>query len=61
MKYRFGPCAVVTVFTPQSLHRPIATELRAAIAASFRSGLPVEPERVKFAFLKTDPENSEIN
>jgi hypothetical protein len=56
---RFGPCAIVTVFSSSSILRPIATELKAAIAASFRSGLPVEPERIKFSFVKTDAANSE--
>ena len=56
---RFGPCAVVTVFSSSSILRPIATELKAAIAASFRSGLPMEFERIKFSFVKTDAVNSE--
>mmetsp|Transcript_36309 Transcript_36309/g.75912 ORF Transcript_36309/g.75912 Transcript_36309/m.75912 type:complete len:117 (-) Transcript_36309:217-567(-) len=57
---RFGPCAVVTIFSSTSILRPIATELKAAITASFRSGLPVEYERIKFSFVKTDAANSEV-
>mmetsp|Transcript_41827 Transcript_41827/g.81782 ORF Transcript_41827/g.81782 Transcript_41827/m.81782 type:complete len:125 (-) Transcript_41827:261-635(-) len=47
---KFGPAALVQISSTNPLAKADQAELATGLAAAFREGLPMEPNRIKFLF-----------